>query len=65
MPTQVEFSIGHMAGVFIAGGFGMACSVAFFLFKKFYVLACNDVSKDSVPENVLLDSTHKVPNDML
>ncbi|XP_033752870.1 glutamate receptor 4-like [Pecten maximus] len=62
--TQVEFSISHMAGVFIVGGFGMACSVAFFLFKKFYVLARND-EKERVPESVLLDSTHKLPGDML
>ncbi|XP_021345787.1 glutamate receptor 4-like [Mizuhopecten yessoensis] len=63
--TQVEFSISHMAGVFIVGGFGMACSVAFFLFKKFYVLARNDEEKDKMPESVLLDSSQKIPGDML
>ena len=36
---QVEFDIGHMAGVFIVLVFGLAFSVAFFLFKKFYLLA--------------------------
>ncbi|XP_060066778.1 glutamate receptor 4-like [Ylistrum balloti] len=63
--TQVEFSIGHMAGVFIVGGFGMACSVAFFLFKKFYLLARNDNENEKMPDSVLLDNTHKIQGDML
>ena len=43
--SQVVFSIYHMAGVFIVGGFGLACSVSFFLFKKFYLLANKDSKK--------------------
>ncbi|XP_050407966.1 glutamate receptor ionotropic, kainate 4 [Patella vulgata] len=34
-----QFGVAHMAGVFIFALFGMACGVAFFLFKKFYLLA--------------------------
>ncbi|CAC5388573.1 GRIA4 [Mytilus coruscus] len=36
---QVEFGVKHMSGVLIVLLFGLAFSVAFFLFKKFYVLS--------------------------
>ena len=46
---QVEFDIGHMAGVFIVLVFGLAFSVAFFLFKKFYLLAKQQDFTNSKP----------------
>ncbi|KAK3594051.1 hypothetical protein CHS0354_040812 [Potamilus streckersoni] len=36
---QVEFDLVHTAGVFIVGAAGLGCSLAFFLFKKFYLVA--------------------------
>ncbi|KAJ8299271.1 hypothetical protein KUTeg_023331 [Tegillarca granosa] len=57
--VQVEFAIKHMAGVFVVGGFGLACSVSFFLFKKFYTLSQTqgkDKDKDTKPEKKLLDN---------
>lgn len=57
--VQVEFAIKHMAGVFVVGGFGLACSVSFFLFKKFYILNRSqgkNKDEDKKPEKKLLDN---------
>lgn len=54
---QVEFGVKHMSGVLIVLLFGLAFSVSFFLFKKFYVLSKQQ--KSSKKESNGIDTEDK------
>ncbi|XP_050409524.1 glutamate receptor 2 [Patella vulgata] len=72
--SNVQFGISHTAGVFILGAFGISCGVAFFLFKKFYLLAKPSSGNtdeedekekkqlcDASPGSVSRSSKHSIP----
>ncbi|KAK3104064.1 hypothetical protein FSP39_024126 [Pinctada imbricata] len=57
-----NFTLNLMAGVFIVGGFGLACSVAFFLFKKFYLLTKITAVKSNQKDKISIDEKKKSPS---